>query len=87
MRRSPRCLIAFSVLFAVACGGAATPELQLIEDAAEAMGGLRSVTQTTALTVQGEGRTFRLGQNTRPRADLPYYQVDNYLLQGPDESF
>ncbi len=81
MRRRPRCLIAFSVLFAVACGGAATPELQLIEDAAEAMGGLRSVSQTTALTVEGEGRTFRLGQNTRPRADLPYYQVENYLLQ------
>ncbi|MEO2195905.1 MAG: MBL fold metallo-hydrolase, partial [bacterium] len=59
----------------------ATPELQLIEDAAEAMGGLRSVSQTTALTVEGEGRTFRLGQNTRPRADLPYYQVENYLLQ------
>ncbi len=81
MRRRPRCLIVFSVLFAVACGGAATPELQLIEDAAEAMGGLRSVSQTTALTVEGEGRTFRLGQNTRPRADLPYYQVENYLLQ------
>ncbi|MBD93789.1 MAG: hypothetical protein CL482_05980 [Acidobacteria bacterium] len=81
MRRRPRCLIAFSVLFTVACGGAATPELQLIEDVAEAMGGLRSVSQTAALTVEGQGRTFRLGQNTRPRADLPYYQVENYLLQ------
>ncbi|MDA1093259.1 MAG: MBL fold metallo-hydrolase [Acidobacteria bacterium] len=81
MRRWQRCLIASSVLFAVACGGAATRELQLIEDAAEAMGGLRNVQQTTALTVKGEGRAFRIGQNTRPRADLPYYEVADYLLQ------
>ena len=81
MRKWLRCLMVCSVLFVVACGGAATPELQLIEDAAEAMGGLRSVRQTTALTVEGEGRTFRLGQNSRPRADLPYYEVANYLLQ------
>ncbi len=81
MRGWPRCLIVSSVLFAVACGGAATPELQLIEDAAEAMGGLRTVRQTTALTLTGEGRTFRLGQNTRPRSELPYYEVADYLLQ------
>ena len=37
MRRWLRCLMVCSVLFVVACGGAATPELQLIEDAAEAM--------------------------------------------------
>ena len=30
---------------------------------------------------EGEGRTFRLGQNMSPRSDLPYYDVVNYLLQ------
>ncbi len=69
-----------SVLF-VGCGGAATPELQLVEDTAEAMGSLRAVRETTTLVLEGQGRTYRLGQNKSPRADLPYYEVENYKLQ------
>ncbi len=80
MRRWQRCLIVSSALF-VGCGGAATPELQLVEDAAEAMGGLRAVRETTMLVSEGQGRTYRLGQNKGPRSDLPYYEVENYRLQ------
>ena len=80
MRRWQRCLIVSSALF-VGCGGAATPELQLVEDAAEAMGGLRAVRETTMLVSEGHGRTYRLGQNKGPRSDLPYYEVENYRLQ------
>ena len=69
-----------SVLF-VGCGGAATPELQLVEDTAVAMGSLRAVRETTTLVLEGQGRTYRLGQNTSPRSDLPYYEVENYQLQ------
>lgn len=80
MKRWQRCLVVSSVLL-VGCGGASTPELQLIEEAAEAMGGLRAVRDTTALTLEGEGRVYRLGQNTSPRADLPYYEIENYQLR------
>ena len=73
-------LVVSSVLF-VGCGGAATPELQLVEDTAEAMGSLRAVRETTTLVLEGQGRTYRLGQNKSPRADLPYYEVENYRLQ------
>ncbi len=79
MRRWQRCLVVSSVLF-VGCGGAATPELQLIEDTAEAMGSLRAVREMATLVIEGQGRTFRLGQNMSPRADLPYYEVENYQL-------
>lgn len=80
MRRWQRCLFVSSLLF-VGCGGAATPELQLVEDAAEAIGSLRAVRETTTLVIEGQGRTYRLGQNKSPRADLPYYEVENYRLQ------
>ena len=79
MRRWQRCLVVSSVLF-VGCGGAATPELQLIEDTAESMGSLRAVREMATLVIEGEGRTFRLGQNMSPSADLPYYEVENYQL-------
>ncbi len=80
MRKWQRCLVVSSVLF-VGCGGAATPELQLVEDTAEAMGGLRAVRETTTLVLEGQGQTYRLGQNKSPRSDLPHYEVENYRLQ------
>ena len=80
MRRLQRCLVVSSVLF-VGCGGAATPELQLVEATAEALGSLRVVRETTTLVLEGQGRTYRLGQNKSPRSDLPYYEVENYRLQ------
>jgi glyoxylase-like metal-dependent hydrolase (beta-lactamase superfamily II) len=80
MRRWQRCVIVSSALF-VGCGGAATPELQLVEDAAEAIGSLRALRETTTLVIDGQGRTYRFGQNTSPRANLPYYEVENYRLQ------
>ena len=52
MGRWQRCLAVSSVLF-VGCGGAATPELQLVEDTAEAMGSLRAVRETTTLVLEG----------------------------------
>ena len=80
MRRWQRCVVVSAVLF-VGCGGAATPELQLVEDAAEAIGSLRALGETTTLVIEGQGRTYRIGQNKSPRSDLPYYEVENYRLQ------
>ena len=80
MRRWQRCLVVSFVLF-VGCGGAATPELLLVEDTAEALGSLRAVRETTTLVLEGQGRTYRLGQNKSPHSDLSYYEVENYRLQ------
>ena len=79
MKRWKYLLIVSCVLF-VGCGPA-TPELGLLEEAAEAMGSLRAVTETTGMVLDGSGRTYRLGQNQTPRADLPYYEIENYRLQ------
>ena len=81
MKRWLHRLIVSCVLFVFVGCGAATPELQLLEDAAEAMGSLRAVSETTGVVLEGSGRTYRLGQNATPRADLPYYEIENYLLQ------
>lgn len=79
MRWKHRLIVSSVVLF-VGCG-AATPELQLLEDAAEALGGLRAVSETAGMVIEGSGRTYRLGQNVTPRADLPYYEIENHRLQ------
>jgi len=76
-----RCCLVLSAALFVGCGAASTPELQLIEDAAEAMGSLRAVGETATLVIEGEGRTYRFGQNETPLGDLPYYEIENYLLQ------
>ena len=81
MKRWLHRLIVSCVLFVFVGCGAATPELQLLEDAAEAMGSLRAVSETTGVVIEGSGRTYRLGQNATPRADLPYYEIENYRLQ------
>lgn len=79
MWRRQCCLIVPCVLV-VGCG-AATPELQLIRDVAEAMGSLRAVSNSTGMVVEGQGRTYRLGQNSTPSAELDYYEIENYQLQ------
>ena len=81
MKRWEHRLIVSCVLFVFVGCGAATPELQLLEDAAEAMGSLRAVGETTGVVLEGTGRTYRLGQNSTPRADLPYYEIENYRLE------
>ena len=56
-----------------------TPEMQLVEDVAEAMGGSRGVLGAENLVFQGtSGRQYRLGQNRNPDANLPYWEIDEY---------
>ena len=58
-----------------------TPEMQLIEDVAEAMGGARAVGETETLSLEGDGREYRLGQNNDPRDRLPYWELDAYTRE------
>ena len=55
-----------------------TPEMQLIHDAAEAMGGEDAIVNTETLLLEGDGEQYRLGQNSTPSGALTYWEVDQY---------
>ena len=57
------------------------PEMQLIIDAAEAMGGERPLSELESLLIEGDGRQYRLGQNTSPTNPLPYFSIDSYVRE------
>lgn len=54
------------------------PELQLVQAAADAMGGAAVVQGVGTLTIEGGGQLFNLGQNTSPDSDLPVFEVTEY---------
>ena len=57
------------------------PEMQLIIDAAEAMGGERPLSELENLVIEGDGRQYRLGQNSSPANPLPYFSIDSYVRE------
>ena len=57
------------------------PEMQLIIDAAEAMGGERPLSELESLVIEGDGRQYRLGQNSSPANPLPYFSIDSYVRE------
>ena len=72
-----RCLSLTMLLAATTLGCARTGQ-NVIEDAAEAMGGAAAISAATTLVMEGTGTTYRLGQNHAPDADLPIYELHTY---------
>jgi glyoxylase-like metal-dependent hydrolase (beta-lactamase superfamily II) len=70
--------VPFVAAVALYACGPATPELQILNDAAEAMGSARAVREATSLVLEGKGRAYRLGQNRSPTSDLTYFEVASY---------
>lgn len=67
-----------SALFSAACAGAAvrpTPEQQVVEDAAAALGGRERVLAVTTLSLEEEGTQGNLGQDTTPDATGQMFTV------------
>ena len=58
-----------------------SPEMQLIHDAADALGGVEAVQGVTALRIEGSGSSYRLGQNRTPDSALPENEVRSYTLE------
>ena len=56
-----------------------SPEIQVIHDAGDAMGGVDHVLETENIVLQGSGRQYRLGQNQDPDDELPYWEVEDYV--------
>jgi len=55
-----------------------SPEMEVVHEAAEALGGVDAVLAPRTLVMEGTGTAYRLGQNPTPTADLPVYQVESY---------
>ena len=72
-----RCL-SLAILTAVTLLGCARTGQDVIEDAAEAMGGAKVIAAAATLVMEGSGSTYRLGQNPSTDTDLPVYEVHSY---------
>lgn len=56
-----------------------TPEMQLVYDAAEAMGGADAVRETRSLVLEASaGKQYLLGQSPGEDAGSPFYELDEY---------
>jgi hypothetical protein len=64
-------------LFLCACAPA-TPEQQVIDDAADALGGASRIRSLNALTIQGTGTAPNAGQNRMPDDELPVWKISEY---------
>ena len=76
--------LSLSVLMAlVAVSGcsSAPPEMQAVQDAAAAMGGIDLVMGVATGTMEGSGRNYALGQNVTPDGPLPERAVESYVGQ------
>jgi hypothetical protein len=67
-------LVSFTL---AACSGA-TPELRLIQDAAESVGGIERIQQVQTVRFEGEGVASNLGQNLTTDSDLPTWKVTEF---------
>ena len=77
MTRGRLAVLVVSALTLVGCTQR-TPELQVIHDAAEALGGDDNVAEARSLVLEGSGRQYRLGQSPRVAGDPTYLEIDEY---------
>jgi glyoxylase-like metal-dependent hydrolase (beta-lactamase superfamily II) len=73
-----RISFAFLALAALAACTQTPPEQQLLNDAAQAMGGAERVQTVTALVLEGEGTQYNLGQDLKPEASGETFAVTEY---------
>jgi hypothetical protein len=71
-------LIWATLTFALAAAYAQTPEMQVVNGAAEALGGKARIQSVKSLTVEGEGTNPNIGQNVTPDAPLSVWKVTEY---------
>ena len=58
-----------------------SPEMQVIHEAGEAMGGVNNIEDAQTIVLQGSGREYRLGQNKGPDDELPYWDSEDYVRE------
>src|SRR5262245_62937617 len=55
-----------------------SPQMQIIHDTAEALGGQARIERINTLVIEGEGIAPNLGQNLTPDTDLPVWKVTEF---------
>src|SRR5215470_2885479 len=55
-----------------------SPQMQIIHDTAEALGGQARIERMNTLVIEGEGIAPNLGQNLTPDTDLPVWKVTEF---------
>jgi len=73
----PIFVFVISALITTACSRV-SPEMQVIHDAAEALGGQARIQEIKTLVIEGEGTAPNLGQNITPDSDLPVWKVTKF---------
>ena len=63
--------------FTASCARA-TPEQQIVNDAAEAMGGAEAIRAAATMVIEGEGTQYNPGQDVTPSASGQTFAVTNY---------
>ena len=77
-----RCMNSLFVLTAAVSGCTQlSPELEVVHDAAEVLGGVEAVRSATTMVMEGSGSNYRLGQNRTFDAPLPTSEVESYTLE------
>jgi hypothetical protein len=71
-------VILVSTAIAVSSCERGTPEQQFIDDAMEALGGRDRIEAARALTIEGEGVHYNLGQDMKPEAATQQFAVTSY---------
>lgn len=66
-----------TAIFAVSCTRS-SPDQQLINDAASALGGKARLEQIKTMTIEGQCEAPNLGQNVTPDSPLPVWKVTEY---------
>lgn len=70
--------IAVTTLVAFTGCAQPTPEQQFVNDIATALGGKDKIAAAQALTIEGEGLNFNLGQDMRPGAATQTFKITEY---------
>ena len=70
-----------AALVAIAGCSPATPEQQFLNDAYGSLGGRNRIEAAQALTIEGEGVNYNLGQDMKPEASTQQFAVTNYKRQ------
>jgi hypothetical protein len=79
MPRRVHTLLALIAVLAIASACASPPpERQLVNDAADALGGADRIRALAAIAVEGEGDAPNVGQNRLPDSELPNWKVTAY---------
>src|SRR5438270_856226 len=75
-----KCTAWLALLAAAALSGCArpSPEQQIVNDAAAALGGSEKIQAVKTLTIEGEGTNGNLGQDVRPEATSQTFTVTGY---------